>query len=63
MSTRHCLRACEKSTALETSRSVGAQEPECIVKYMRIPSTAGTRPPFARDGFFTNSQFTRIPLA
>ncbi|MGH8625099.1 MAG: hypothetical protein ACREYC_07465, partial [Gammaproteobacteria bacterium] len=25
------------------SRSAGAQEPECILKYMRIPSTAGTR--------------------
>ncbi|MGQ0592955.1 MAG: hypothetical protein ACT4QB_09970, partial [Gammaproteobacteria bacterium] len=27
------------------SRSAGAQEPECMLKYMRIPSTAGTRDP------------------
>ena len=33
------------------SRSAGAQEPECILKYMRIPSTAGTRDP-QRSRFF-----------
>ncbi len=37
-----CLRVCEKTVASEgRSRSAGAQEPECMLKYMRIPSTAG----------------------
>ncbi|MGH8652724.1 MAG: DUF4347 domain-containing protein, partial [Gammaproteobacteria bacterium] len=40
------LRVCEKTVASEgRSRSAGAQEPQCILKYMRIPSTAGTRDP------------------
>ena len=37
------LRVCEKTVTSEgRSRSAGAQEPECMLKYMRIPSTAGT---------------------
>ena len=55
------LRVCEKTVASEgRSRSIlrgapkaaprrpvpaGAQEPQCILKYMRIPRTAGTRDP------------------
>ena len=40
------LGGCEQIVASEgKSRSAGAQEPECILKYMRIPSTAGTRDP------------------
>ncbi|MGH8656070.1 MAG: hypothetical protein ACREYE_29560 [Gammaproteobacteria bacterium] len=39
------------------SRSAGAQEPECILKYLGIPSTAGTRDP-ERNRFFTSS----VPL-
>ncbi len=46
------LRACERIVASEArSRSAGAQEPECMLKYMRIPSTAGTRDP-ERSRFF-----------
>ncbi len=46
------LRGCEKIVASEgKSRSAGAQEPECILRYMRIPSTAGTRDP-ERSRFF-----------
>ena len=46
------LRACEKIVASEgRSRSAGAQEPECMLKYMRIPSTAGMRDP-ERSRFF-----------
>jgi hypothetical protein len=33
------------------SSSAGAQEPQCILKYMRIPSTAGRRDP-ERSRFF-----------
>ena len=48
------LRGYEKSVASEgRSRSAGAQEPECTLKYMRIPSTAGTRDP-ERSRFFHN---------
>ncbi len=46
------LRVCEGTVASEgRSRSAGAQEPECMLKYMRIPSTAGTRHP-ERSRFF-----------
>ncbi|MGH8653306.1 MAG: efflux RND transporter permease subunit, partial [Gammaproteobacteria bacterium] len=41
------------------SRSAGAQEPQCILKYMRIPSTAGTRDP-ERSRFFTNSEMRQV---
>jgi len=52
MNTRRPLRACEKIVASEEkSRSAEAQEPECMVKYMRIPSIAGTRDPSAADFF------------
>ena len=46
------LRVREKTVASEgRSRSAGAQEPECMLKYMRIPSTAGMRDP-ERSRFF-----------
>ncbi|MGH8655519.1 MAG: hypothetical protein ACREYE_26610 [Gammaproteobacteria bacterium] len=46
------MRACEKIVASEgRSRSAGAQDLECISKYMRISSTAGTRDP-ERSRFF-----------
>jgi len=49
---KELLRVCEKTVASEgRSRSAGAQEPECILKYMRTPSTAGTRDP-ERSRFF-----------
>ncbi|MGH8612604.1 MAG: hypothetical protein ACREYF_11370, partial [Gammaproteobacteria bacterium] len=49
------LRVCEKTVASEgRSRSAGAQEPQCILKYMRIPSTAGTRDP-ERSRFFSQT--------
>ncbi len=52
------LRVCEKTVASEgRSRSAGAQEPECILKYMRIPSTAGTRDP-ERSRFFSQTLAT-----
>ncbi|MGH8554674.1 MAG: hypothetical protein ACREUD_03765 [Gammaproteobacteria bacterium] len=48
------LRGCEKTVASEGRwRSAGAQETECMLKYMRIPSTAGTRDP-ERSRFFHN---------
>ena len=51
-SSRPRLRVCEKTVASEgRSRSAGAQEPECMLKSMRIPSTAGTRYP-KRSRFF-----------
>jgi hypothetical protein len=52
------LRGCEKTVASEgRSRSAGAQEPECMLKYMRIPSTAGTRDP-ERSRFFRSGETT-----
>jgi len=50
------VRACDKIVASEgRSCSAGAEEPECILKYMRIPSAAGTRDP-ERSRFFTSSE-------
>ncbi len=46
------VRACEKIVVGEQrSRFVGAQEPECILKYMRIPSPTEMRDP-ERSRFF-----------
>ena len=44
------------------SRSAEAQEPECMLKYMRIPSTAGTRDP-ERVGFFPSRGKGRVARA
>ncbi|MGH8652289.1 MAG: hypothetical protein ACREYE_08970, partial [Gammaproteobacteria bacterium] len=50
------LRACEKSVALGISRSGGARNPHVFQYTLRFLRSGGTRPSFARDGFFTNSQ-------
>lgn len=49
------MRVCEKNVASEGRLdSAGAQEPECILKYMRIPNTAGTRD-LERSRFFSQT--------
>ncbi|MGH8652594.1 MAG: hypothetical protein ACREYE_10695 [Gammaproteobacteria bacterium] len=47
----------KKSTALGISRSGGARNPHVFQYTLRFLRSGGTRPPFARDGFFTNSQY------
>ncbi|MGH8654676.1 MAG: hypothetical protein ACREYE_22040, partial [Gammaproteobacteria bacterium] len=42
--------------ALGISRSGGARNPHVFQYTLRFLRSGGTRPPFARDGFFTNSQ-------
>ncbi|MGH8653330.1 MAG: hypothetical protein ACREYE_14695, partial [Gammaproteobacteria bacterium] len=46
----------KKPTALGISRSGGARNPHVFQYTLRFPRSGGTRPSFARDGFFTNSQ-------
>ncbi|MGH8652460.1 MAG: hypothetical protein ACREYE_09920, partial [Gammaproteobacteria bacterium] len=41
---------------LGISRSGGARNPHVFQYTLRFLRSGGTRPPFARDGFFTNSQ-------
>ncbi|MGH8652515.1 MAG: hypothetical protein ACREYE_10230, partial [Gammaproteobacteria bacterium] len=43
-------------TALGISRSGGARNPHVFQYTLRFLRSGGTRPSFARDGFFTNSQ-------
>ncbi|MGH8654677.1 MAG: hypothetical protein ACREYE_22045, partial [Gammaproteobacteria bacterium] len=45
--------------ALGISRSGGARNPHVFQYTLRFLRSGGTRPPFARDGFFTNSQRCR----
>ncbi|MGH8654661.1 MAG: hypothetical protein ACREYE_21945, partial [Gammaproteobacteria bacterium] len=42
--------------ALGISRSGGARNPHVFQYTLRFLRSGGTRPSFARDGFFTNSQ-------
>ncbi|MGH8651630.1 MAG: hypothetical protein ACREYE_05370 [Gammaproteobacteria bacterium] len=54
----------KKPTALGISRSGGARKPHVFQYTLRFLRSGGTRPSFARDGFFTNSQslpMHRIP--
>ncbi|MGH8651600.1 MAG: hypothetical protein ACREYE_05195 [Gammaproteobacteria bacterium] len=46
----------KKPTALGISRSGGARNPHVFHYTLRFLRSGGTRPSFARDGFFTNSQ-------
>ncbi|MGH8655724.1 MAG: hypothetical protein ACREYE_27690, partial [Gammaproteobacteria bacterium] len=46
----------KKPTALGISRSGGARNPHVFQHTLRFLRSGGTRPPFARDGFFTTSQ-------
>ncbi|MGH8650665.1 MAG: hypothetical protein ACREYE_00140 [Gammaproteobacteria bacterium] len=46
----------KKPTALGISRSGGARNPHVVQDTLRVLRSGGTRPSFARDGFFTNSQ-------
>ncbi|MGH8654498.1 MAG: hypothetical protein ACREYE_21055 [Gammaproteobacteria bacterium] len=46
----------KKPTALGISRSGGARNPHVFQYILRFLRSGGTRPSFARDGFFTNSQ-------
>ncbi|MGH8652281.1 MAG: hypothetical protein ACREYE_08930 [Gammaproteobacteria bacterium] len=46
----------KKPTALGISRSGGARNPHVSQYTLRFLRSGGTRPSFARDGFFTNSQ-------
>ncbi|MGH8651477.1 MAG: hypothetical protein ACREYE_04520 [Gammaproteobacteria bacterium] len=46
----------KKLTALGISRSGGARNPHVFQYTLRFLRSGGTRPPFARDGFFTNSE-------
>ncbi|MGH8652323.1 MAG: hypothetical protein ACREYE_09180, partial [Gammaproteobacteria bacterium] len=45
---------------LGISRSGGARNPHVFQYTLRFLRSGGTRPSFARDGFFTNSQFKLI---
>ncbi|MGH8652806.1 MAG: hypothetical protein ACREYE_11850 [Gammaproteobacteria bacterium] len=45
----------KKSAALGISRSGGARNPHVFQYTLRFLRSGGTRPPFARDSFFTNS--------
>ncbi|MGH8652192.1 MAG: hypothetical protein ACREYE_08435 [Gammaproteobacteria bacterium] len=45
----------KKSAALGISRFGGARNPHVFQYTLRFPRSGGTRPSFARDGFFTNS--------
>ncbi|MGH8655317.1 MAG: TonB-dependent receptor domain-containing protein [Gammaproteobacteria bacterium] len=46
----------KEPTALGISRSGGARNPHVFQYTLRFLRSGGTRDPFARDGFFTNSQ-------
>ncbi|MGH8651338.1 MAG: hypothetical protein ACREYE_03725 [Gammaproteobacteria bacterium] len=46
----------KKPTALGISRFGGARNPHVFQYTLRFLRSGGTRPSFARDGFFTNSQ-------
>jgi hypothetical protein len=46
----------KKSAALGISRSGGARNPHVFQHTLRFLRSGGTRPPFARDDFFTNSE-------
>ncbi|MGH6887181.1 MAG: MoaD/ThiS family protein, partial [Geminicoccales bacterium] len=46
----------KKPTALGISRSGGARNPHVFQHTLRFLRSDGTRPPFARDGFFTTSR-------
>ncbi|MGH8651884.1 MAG: hypothetical protein ACREYE_06730, partial [Gammaproteobacteria bacterium] len=48
--------------ALGISRSGGARNPHVFQYTLRFLRSGGTRPSFARDGFFTNSHFALGPL-
>ena len=50
------LRACEKIYCARDSRSGGARNPHVFQHTLRFLRSGGTRPPFARDDFFTSSQ-------
>ncbi|MGH8651682.1 MAG: hypothetical protein ACREYE_05630 [Gammaproteobacteria bacterium] len=52
----------KKPTALGISRSGGARNPHVFQYTLRFLRSGGTRPSFARDGFFTNSQACEIRL-
>ncbi|MGH8655898.1 MAG: hypothetical protein ACREYE_28615 [Gammaproteobacteria bacterium] len=45
----------KKPTALGISRSGGARNAHVFQYTLRFLRSGGTRPSFARDGFFTNS--------
>ncbi|MGH8655924.1 MAG: hypothetical protein ACREYE_28765 [Gammaproteobacteria bacterium] len=51
----------KKPTALGISRSGGARNPHVFQYTLRFLRSGGTRPSFARDGFFTNSQPRSTP--
>ncbi|MGH8655993.1 MAG: hypothetical protein ACREYE_29130 [Gammaproteobacteria bacterium] len=42
----------KKPTALGISRALGARNPHVFQYTLRFLRSGGTRPPFARDGFF-----------
>ncbi|MGH8654654.1 MAG: hypothetical protein ACREYE_21910, partial [Gammaproteobacteria bacterium] len=46
--------------ALGISRSGGARNPHVFQYTLRFLRSGGTRPSFARDGFFTNSQLSSV---
>ncbi|MGH8654880.1 MAG: hypothetical protein ACREYE_23170, partial [Gammaproteobacteria bacterium] len=48
---------------LGISRSGGARNPHVFQYTLRFLRSGGTRPSFARDGFFTNSQKSVRPDA
>ncbi|MGH8650700.1 MAG: hypothetical protein ACREYE_00325 [Gammaproteobacteria bacterium] len=51
----------KKPTALGISRSGGARKPHVFQYTLRFLRSGGTRPSFARDGFFTNSHSRHRP--
>ncbi|MGH8653649.1 MAG: hypothetical protein ACREYE_16425 [Gammaproteobacteria bacterium] len=51
----------KKPTALGISRSGGARNPHVFQSTLRFLRSGGTRPSFAHDGFFTNSQPKTVP--
>ncbi|MGH8615390.1 MAG: hypothetical protein ACREYF_26060 [Gammaproteobacteria bacterium] len=52
----------KKPTALGISRSGGAWNPHVFQYTLWSLCSGGTRPPFARNGFFTNSQSRPLRL-
>ncbi|MGH8652566.1 MAG: hypothetical protein ACREYE_10550 [Gammaproteobacteria bacterium] len=52
----------KKLTALGISRSGGSRNTPVFQYTLRFLRSGGTRPPFARDGFFTNSQMNRLAV-
>ncbi|MGH8651411.1 MAG: hypothetical protein ACREYE_04135 [Gammaproteobacteria bacterium] len=49
----------KKSAALGISCSGGARNPHVFQYTLRFLRSGGTRPPFARDDFFTSSHFAK----